>query len=369
MRGLDTLRDIPICGVLDLHANFTDAMAEYADALIAYRHNPHTDAKEAAQRAAALLDEMMQSGKRPATEWKHSRVMWAPTATGTAEEPMSSLEAKAREIEQVTPGIFAVNVFAGFAFADVPNAGVSVSAVTFGAPKAARDAVEELVQQVRVSRQCGNRRDMPLKEAMEALRNHQKGPVLLVEPSDNIGAGTSGRGVSILKAFLENGIGNAAVVIQAPEAVSDLEGLKPGDTVQLTLGEQWGEGPVHLEGELASKSDGQFNLEDPHSHLASMVDGPIQMGPCAVVRCRDILILLTTYKTPPFDLGQLRSQGIIPERLFAIGVKAAVAHRRAYDPIAAGSYTVDTPGPCRSDLSALPYRHVRRPVYPLDQNL
>ncbi len=50
-----------------------------------------------------------------------------------------------------------------------------------------------------------------------------------------------------------------------------------------------------------------------------------------------------------------------------IGVKAAVAHRRAYDPIAKPSYTVDTPGACSSNLRALPYRHIRRPVFPLDE--
>ncbi len=75
---------------------------------------------------------------------------------------------------------------------------------------------------------------------------------------------------------------------------------------------------------------------------------------------------LSSRKTPPFDLGQLRSQGIVPEKLFAIGVKAAVAHRRAYDPIAQGSYTVATPGPCSSVLGTFPYRRLRRPVFPLD---
>jgi microcystin degradation protein MlrC len=92
----------------------------------------------------------------------------------------------------------------------------------------------------------------------------------------------------------------------------------------------------------------------------------VEMGPCAVVRCEDVQILLTSRKTPPFDLGQLRSQGIMPEQQYAIVVKAAVAHRKAYDPIAATSYWVDTPGPCASNLRSFPYRKVQRPVYPLD---
>jgi microcystin degradation protein MlrC len=85
------------------------------------------------------------------------------------------------------------------------------------------------------------------------------------------------------------------------------------------------------------------------------------------VRHAGITLLLTSRKTPPFDLGQWRSQGIHPEQLRVIGVKAAVAHRRAYDAIAKASYTVDTPGPCSSNLRSLPFRRIRRPIYPLDE--
>jgi len=125
-------------------------------------------------------------------------------------------------------------------------------------------------------------------------------------------------------------------------------------------------GPLVLPVEIVSVRDGHFQLEDPHSHLASMCGTRFDMGRCAVVRHRGVTILLTSRRTPPFDLGQWRSQGITPEGLRVIGVKAAVAHRRAYDPIAEAHLTVDTPGPCSSNLARLPYRLLRRPIYPLD---
>jgi len=93
----------------------------------------------------------------------------------------------------------------------------------------------------------------------------------------------------------------------------------------------------------------------------------IDMGPCAVVRSAGVTVLLTSKKTPPFDLGQLRSQGIEPEKLSVIGVKAAVAHRRAYDRVTKASFTVATPGPCSSNLHSFPYKYVRRPIDPLDE--
>ena len=125
-------------------------------------------------------------------------------------------------------------------------------------------------------------------------------------------------------------------------------------------------GPLSLEVGLLWTSDGKFELEDKQSHLASMAGDRFDMGPCAVVRHAGLTILLTSRKAPPFDLGQWRSQGIDPEKLSVIVVKAAVAHRRAYDPIAARMIWVDTPGPCSSNLHSLPYRHIRRPIFPLD---
>jgi microcystin degradation protein MlrC len=145
--------------------------------------------------------------------------------------------------------------------------------------------------------------------------------------------------------------------------------LEIGGSTTLSIGgtgSRLDEGPVTLEVTLVSRSDGRFRLEDRQSHLASMNGDSYNMGPCAVVRHEGITILLTSRKTPPFDLGQWRSQGIDPETMSVIGVKAAVAHRRAYDKIASRMLWADTPGPCRSDLTKLPFKKVRRPVFPLD---
>jgi microcystin degradation protein MlrC len=232
--------------------------------------------------------------------------------------------------------------------------------------------LRRLVRWAFLNRASGQRLEPPLAEVLQEIRSRAAeggGPLLIVEPADNIGGGAPGDGTSVLRGILDAGIVNAAVVINDPEAVRALGSASPGESRHVSIGgrgSRLGEGPVMLNVELVSSSDGRFTLEDPHSHLASMSGTRIDMGPCALVRHRGVSILLTSRKTPPFDLAQLRSQGLVPERLSVIGVKAAVAHRRAYDTIARGSYTVATPGPCTSDLRSLPFEHVRRPIDPLD---
>ena len=54
--------------------------------------------------------------------------------------------------------------------------------------------------------------------------------------------------------------------------------------------------------------------------------------------------MLNSLRTPPFSLGQLTSLGIDPARQAILVVKAAVAYKAAYGPIAGRVIEVDTPG-------------------------
>jgi microcystin degradation protein MlrC len=383
--------NVPVGGVLDLHGNITARMADNSHGLVAYRQNPHADACAAAQDAALLLDRLMTTGERPATVWHHPPVMWPPTGTGTGFNPMRSLEMMARHIEDVHEEILAVNVFSGFSFADTPDTGVSFTAITLGEPRYALAEIEQLSVWASENRAIGN----VLEESLESVfakiappradgappstepdprppapHSTSSGPIVLAEPSDNIGGGAPGDGTGLLAALIDRGFENAAVAICDPQAVAALSAISPGGKLTLEIGGRGSSlsgGPLRLEVELVSRSDGRFTLEDPHSHLAAMCGSRFEMGSCAVVRHAGIQILLTSRKTPPFDLGQWRSQGIEPEKLDLIGVKAAVAHRKVYDPISRANYTVETPGPCSSHLKQFPYQHIQRPIYPLDE--
>jgi microcystin degradation protein MlrC len=282
---------------------------------------------------------------------------------------MRALESRAREIEAAHPEILIVNVFGGYAFADIPEVGVSFSAVTVGEIDEAQTFVEELSTMAVNMRELGNVFGIDLDEVLDQLPQHPPGPVLLVESADNIGGGTPGDITYILKALIERGVKNAGVVINDAESVKFLQQYDTGTRVKIDIGGKSGvvgAEPLPLEVELCSLSDGRYTLEDPNSHLAGS-GKHIKMGPCAVVRHQDITILLTSRPSVPFDLGQWRSQGINPEEMYVIAVKAASGHRQAYDPIAFKSYTVDTPGPCTEKLERLPFRRVKRPVYPLDE--
>lgn len=367
IRATPGVADLPLFGAFDLHANLTPAMCELADGLVCYRENPHIDARETSVRAARLLARCLDGGRRPHHRFRQMPIVLPPTGTGTADLPMRALEDAAREAER-DPHVFAVNVIGGFSFADSHDAGVGFSVVTDD-DAAANAVLDRLAAIAWAHRHDGLPEEADADAVLARPLPEQRGPLVLVEPADNIGGGSPGDCTDVLRALLRHEVDNAGMVLADPEAVAALADATPGDVRTLALGGRGSRldpGPVTLDVTFVSRSDGRFTLEDRQSHSVAAGGMAIDMGPSAVVRHRGITLLLTTRKTAPNDLGQWRSQGIDPAGLRVVVVKAAVAHRRAYDKIAGSSVTLRTRGPCMSDLRALPYTRLRRPIFPLD---
>jgi microcystin degradation protein MlrC len=369
IRAVPGAETVLISAAFDLHANFTEKMAEGANILVGFRENPHTDARETAVRAADLLARALNDGETPRMRARNATVIWAPPGTGTADRPMQDLEALARQLEADNPDFRVINVIGGYAFSDVPSAGVAFSVATVGDLAEAEKALDRLEALTIELRELGIPREWDIDEAIARIKD-SAGTHIIVEPADNIGGGGPGDMTPVLRAFLRHDLDGAAVIIADPESVAALEGAHPGEVRTLRIGGKQSpldEGPVELDVTFVSASDGRFDLEDRHSHAAAR-GIHCNMGPSAVVTANGgkLTILLNSKKTAPFDLAQWRSQGITPENLRYIGVKAAVAHRQAYNRIGTSSHTVRTPGPCTSDLPSLPYKRLRPGVFPID---
>src|SRR5262249_32289052 len=78
----DVVGDVPICRVFDLHEHLTQRMADLANCLVAYRENPHTDARAMSLLAAELLQRALTTKQVPKMYWQHPPLMWPPTGTG-----------------------------------------------------------------------------------------------------------------------------------------------------------------------------------------------------------------------------------------------------------------------------------------------
>jgi microcystin degradation protein MlrC len=194
----------------------------------------------------------------------------------------------------------------------------------------------------------------------------EKGPLVIADYADNPGAGGYGDSTELLRALLEAGVNNACFAPMVDGAVVQaLQTAVVGKPVQLMLGGKtdpgFGGGPLAVEAELVSLSDGLFTGDGPMIHG---LHG--SFGPCAVIRVGGIEILVVTIPRQILDLQQFKAFGLDPQKKHVVAVKSMHHFRAAFEPISGQIIVCDSGALCTPSYDRLPYRNVPRPIFPLD---
>jgi microcystin degradation protein MlrC len=357
--------NFPLVVTFDLHGNLSDQLIGQCPAAVAYRTYPHVDQRSCGRRAASLLVRMLRHEIRPCQALAKPPLIANIMAQETSRPPMRPLLEEAEALER-QPGILAVSLLPGFAYADVPQMGPSVVVVTDGDPERARMEADRLAAHWWDAR-YQFAADLPeapaaVTQAMQAERL----PVVLVDCGDNVGGGSAGDGTVLLTELLRQGATDSVVCLFAPEEVRQCAAAGVGQEIALTAGGKvdrlHGE-PVAVRGRIRLLHDGEY-VEPQPRHGGRRIN---HMGLTALVELpgRNLLVL-NSQRHPPFSLGQLTCLGIAPERQRFLIVKAAIAYKAAYAPIAGTIIEVDTPGLTAVNPRRFPYRHRRRPLFPLE---
>jgi microcystin degradation protein MlrC len=359
--------DIPLAATLDFHGNIPPAMAESANILIGYQTYPHIDQRQRGVQAAELLTLAVRKEVRPVCHIAKPRMMLNLLGQDTAREPMMGLMAQARRAETQS-GVLSVSLMAGFPYADVPDVGASVIVVTDGDKAQAAAVAEQLAAAMWSVRE---QLQVTCPTSVEAvIRATASGftPVLLIDLGDNIGGGSPGDGTVLLAELLRQRAKGFIVVLCAPQAVIDAKAVGIGGTLETTVGGgvalMHGD-PVKVRGMVKSIHIGKW-IEPEARHGGRREN---DQGQTAVLDLGDgNTLVLNSLRTPPFSLGQLTSLGIDPKLARIIVVKAAIAYKAAYAPIAGEIIPVDTPGLTAINPSRFSFTRIHRPMFPIDRN-
>jgi microcystin degradation protein MlrC len=355
--------DVPLVATLDIHANISAEMVQQADVLIGYDTYPHVDVFERGMEAAQVMRRMLQGEIRPVQVLEKLPLLTAPQAQNTSHSPMREIMARRADIE-TDARVITASVAVGYPYADVLCVGMSILVTTDDDFELAAAYARELRGLIWARREMFRVANVPVTEAVRRAVQAAKGLVILVDVADNIGGGAPGDGTVLLATLLEAGAQNAVVTIADPEAVAQAIAAGIGNMVALHVGGKVDPRhgpPVQVHGRVRLISAGEY------VHKGSYMTGQItRMGKTVVLDCDGSDLVLMERKAMPFDAQQLRSLGIEPADQKIIVVKAAIAWQAAYGDIAREVIYVDTPGVCTSNLNALPYRRVRRPIFPLD---
>jgi microcystin degradation protein MlrC len=355
-----------MAAVTDLHANMTAQRLAAVDVLVGYRTNPHVDTYEAGVDAAHQLMEVINRGVSPASAFASVPLIAAPVAQATAQLPLLRVIARAHELER-RHRLAAVSVHAGYAYADVPHAGLSITAMSFDGVEGPRGTVEELAAL------AWSRRDefrvqlaapeAALAEAAELAVNADR-PVVVADTGDNINGGAGGDGTWLLAEALRQQI-PTAITICDPEAVAAARRSGDGSRLTLPLG-----GRSHPTAGDAVTVDAIVTWA---GRLRFTNTGPmarglrVDMGPAATVRAGPVTILLQSRPVQPNDPQMLHAAGIELHKQRVIVLKGAAAVRAGWAPLVAGFVDAATPGVTDCLLERLPYQHLRDAVWPFKE--
>lgn len=361
--------DFPIFVTHDLHANISEQAVLHSTALLVYKTYPHIDQRQCGLLAADTLAKTIRGEVIPVQRISKPPMVLNIVRQNTNVEPVKGVMDFARDLER-RPGVVVASVALGYQYADVREIGPAAVVVTDGDERLAEAEAERLSDMLwRLREQL----TFHLPEAAEAVRQAIAGdgwPVVMVEMGDNIGGGSAGDSTFVLRELMGQRAEGWVVVLADPEAVMRCasEGIGANLTIQVggKKDDLHGE-PVEVRGRVKCLHDGRYIETEPRHGGARYHD----QGLSAVLELEASgpenasYIVLTTKRQVPFSLQQLRSLGLEPKSQRIIVVKAAIAYRAAYEPIASRIIEVDTPGLTTVNPRRFTYENVRKPLWGL----
>jgi microcystin degradation protein MlrC len=359
--------EVPIAVTLDFHGNLGADMVEQADLLHGYKTYPHVDMADRGREATERLAQVAGRRIRPTAAWRKPPLLPPLGNQGTARGPMRRLYDLAAEMEQ-GPKVVSVSVFAGFPYADIPDAGLGIYVVTDDDPALAERLAGQLERVAWDHRQEFIHTALPVKEAVAKALAAPGRPIVLADMADNTGGGAAGDGTEILRELLRVGARSAVMAcIWDAAAVQACIRAGVGARVALAVGGKVDDrhgAPLPVSGTVRTLSDGRFVHRGPMMHGL-----PGRLGPTAVLDIDDVKVILITYRWQTLDPEMIRFVGIDPLAEKILVVKSTIHYRAAFEPIAKEIVEVDAPGLSSSNLSRFDFRRIRRPIFPLDANL
>ena len=357
--------DFPIVSTLDHHTNVSEQMVAESTALVIYKTNPHVDQRQRGLQAAEILMCTVNGEIKPTQVLAKPPMIFNIRHQYTSVEPMCSILREAEELETQS-NVLAANIAAGYPYADVHEIGPAAVVVTDNDPQLAQTEAERLSKMLW---NVHDQLDINLPDAAAAVTQAIESdvhPVILVEMGDNIGGGSPGDSTFILSELLKQKADGFVCILYAPQEVEVCIRAGVRGEVDLTVGgksDHLHGSPIPIRGRVRLIHDGYYEETEPRHGGGRYQD----QGVTAVVEIEGkSLIVLTSKRQVPFSLHQLFSLGIDPRQMKHIVVKAAIAYRAAYEPIAGKIIEVDTPGLTAVNPLHFTYQNVRRPIFPLD---
>lgn len=356
--------EIPVIISLDLHANVTEAMVNFATAMSIFRTYPHLDMAETGARAAELVSAAL-TGRKIFGGMHKIPFLFPITSQCTDFEPCRSIYLDIDNYAKASPTCLTAEFATGFPPADIHECGAAI--VAYGFDQEELDTLlDQCLKRVMDAEPLfRNPLWQPDDAVMHAMKNQSNRPVVLADAQDNPGAGGTSDTTGLLEALVHNGAQSAVIgVMHDPEVAQLAHNVGPGAQIEVSLGGKCGtKGVLPYIGRFIVErlGDGNFTFTGD-----MYKDSVAQLGEMALLKVIDtnaeVRIIVGSSRVQCLDQAIFRHLGIEPSEQKIVAVKSSVHFRADFDPLAAQTLVVAAPGAHPCELLNLPYRNLRSGV-------
>jgi microcystin degradation protein MlrC len=365
--------DVKIVATFDLHANVSEADVALVNGFVGYRTNPHLDMRERGAEAAVLLRRLL--GGTPSC-LAHIRLPIVPptvtqlTGKDAPNRPYGELIdlGQQRMAEAPYAGrVLNVSVMGGFAFADTPFNGLSVVVTATD-----QDAADALAQEIAVAGWMRRDRFRPTLTSLEqavSLAKSTTTPLIFADVADNPGGGGRGNTMTILRAFHEAGVTNALVgVIHDPALSAEAHARGVGAAFQARFNRDGGD---EFSKPFAAPAVVLALLDQPiRGRRGIYANNTLDAGKAAALTLDGITVIVLSHRYQCADPMFFEAFGLDIAAARVVVVKSRGHFRGGFDEFFRHEQVieVDAPGLTSPILSRFPWRHMPRPVLPIDDD-
>ncbi|HTX54909.1 MAG TPA: M81 family metallopeptidase [Candidatus Baltobacteraceae bacterium] len=354
----------PIAISYDMHCHMTEQKRLAADAIVGYHTHPHVDFADTGARAMRILARALRGEVQPVIAQRKIRMIASAEKHNTGRPPMGDIFQGIADIG-AEPGILAATIFLTQPWMDVAELGWSTVVVADGDMRLAQSRADDLARMAWERRKEFLVEKTPIADAVRAAVASGNKPFILADSADAVTGGAYGDGNVLLRELLIMQFqGSALLTLTDPEAAAACHAAGVGSTLTLPVGGKLTPSfyrPLTVTGIIERVSDGRY--------VCTLPPSPIDVGRSAVLVIGGIRLAISERPAPTIDQEFYRHLDLDPRDSTLVQVKSPGGFRAIYGPFAAGIFEIDTAGPTMSDLTRLPFRKVRRPLWPFDPDL
>jgi microcystin degradation protein MlrC len=342
-----------LAATFDPHGNEDEEFLRHADMAFTGKYFPHYDSYLQGERAARTLVRAIRGDYKPAHVTVKVPILSPSAVQWTGASPWMDLVQRALTWEARERDAY-VNFFFGFAYADVPDVGMTFQVMTNANPELARRIADDMAQAAWRQRKTllSSTRVHTIADGVSLARQAVGAgefPVVLADHSDR-----SGYATWLISEIMSQDLANVLIGTLADAQAIDLiksRAVKAGDAFDMEVGGLVDEsaGPaVRITGTVIGTSEG---LHPGSGRL------------CVNVRFgRDNVVVISPFLTQIMEPSSIHAYGLNPDDFQVFALKSRVHFRRGFDDsgYARTILLVEPPEPFLGTvrLDGLPYRNV-----------